>query len=390
MMRAVLLLEPRTATSSILSKTSNHHRVITPSCLAEPQGSCYYFLKSAMSDHQHDVNEKLVRPKTFDRLLEPDYSARTLIGGSTGAVSKLEQPPVKTNQQSVLVPVSVPSSLQRQNPSPKPLGYDIQVVASVPVTSDPNLLQEQDSVLECLGPLLGEPRTAVAPNKRPRTTRTADQHSRKMQEYPHSKRRRLSSGSSTSTSKKEEDEQGTKNKKEIGLTDHQAALWENRFKELAGFQQSFGHSLVPHKWSENLALATWVKRQRYQWKLREQGKRSTLTQERNDSLSELGFVWDSHNAIWEERFNELVEYKRVQGHTSVPSTDKNHSLSVWVQCQRRQWKLMKDEPVDSNDTPGYRIKQTRIEKLDALRFIWEPRKQNQQEEEGEMVDENYS
>jgi hypothetical protein len=160
---------------------------------------------------------------------------------------------------------------------------------------------------------------------------------------------------------------------DVGLTDHQAAMWTKRFGELVRFREKFGHCLVPHKWAENLALATWVKRQRYQWKLREQGKRSTLTKERRDALDNLGFVWDSHNAIWEERFNELVEFKRVHGHTSVPSTHKNHSLSVWVQCQRRQWKLLKDE-TGSRDTATYRMKQNRVDRLEALGFVWEPRK----------------
>jgi hypothetical protein len=355
--------------------------------------------EEAKKGHYHDgAHEEtiIVRPKTFDP--NQDYSAFTL--SSAVSPQPLAPPPSSLNnyheEDIVVGPVvcfSSSSILQRQNPSPKPMGRDFQVVASVPVGSDLDLLQDQDSVLECLGPLLG----GWTVNKRPTTiSRGADNLNEKIKHYfpDHlpAKRRRISSSTMSSTSVLDDpwtssegiggtcEERVPKKKKDIGVTDHQAALWDKRFHELVEFQRRFGHCLVPHKWSENLVLATWVKRQRYQWRLHEQRKRSTLIQERRDALSELGFVWDSHNATWEERFNELVEYKRLKGHTSVPSTDKNHTLSVWVQCQRRQWKLIKEEPVD---TPGYQMKQNRIERLEAMGFIWEPRKHHQREQEEE-------
>lgn len=289
------------------------------------------------------------------------------------------------------VPIIHPlASLKRQNPSPKPLGSRIKVVHEVTVSSDKDLLQNQESVLECLSPLLATSNAAVEGDKN---------------ESPRpSKKRRISTtgascevafgkkiGTPNDEDNYEDDEdeddattdlgQGSSanEEDEIGLTDHQAAMWTKRFEELVRFREKFGHCLVPHKWSENLALATWVKRQRYQYKLREQGKRSTLTKERRDALDALDFVWDSHNAIWEERFNELVEFRRVNGHTSVPSTHKNHTLSVWVQCQRRQWKLMKED-TSIKDSVTYRIKQSRVERLEALGFVWEPRKNQQHPE----------
>eukprot|EP00934_Nitzschia_sp_Nitz4_P002108 Nitzschia sp. Nitz4//scaffold256_size27904//11125//14572//NITZ4_008168-RA/size27904-snap-gene-0.11-mRNA-1//-1//CDS//3329544408//2108//frame0 len=227
----------------------------------------------------------------------------------------------------------------------------IYIVDTVPLHLNVDLVSNKDMFLECLGPLL------------------------RLNQNQHS-------GNTNTTSRGSNDvgpSQNDRSVDEVDLTDYQAALWKKRYRELIRFRERHGHCLVPHKWHENLALATWVKRQRYQWKLRQQGKRSTLTTDRLDALSRLGFVWDSHNATWEERFNELVEFKRLHGHTSVPTTYKNHSLSVWVQCQRRQWKLFKEDSQRSS-TPNS-LKEARVARLDTLGFIWEPRKQRSKTED---------
>ena len=89
---------------------------------------------------------------------------------------------------------------------------------------------------------------------------------------------------------------------------YQSQQWYERFQDLLKFRQSHGHCLVPHKWSSNVALAQWVKRQRYQYKLKKAGMHTTMTDERERALEQLGFVWDSHAAVWEERLNEIRIY----------------------------------------------------------------------------------
>ena len=81
----------------------------------------------------------------------------------------------------------------------------------------------------------------------------------------------------------------------------QTLQWKERYQELIDFQLRHGHCLVPNVWDENNRLAFWVKRQRYQYKLKKQGHHSTLSDAREQALERLGFVWDSHKAIWEER-----------------------------------------------------------------------------------------
>jgi hypothetical protein len=75
---------------------------------------------------------------------------------------------------------------------------------------------------------------------------------------------------------------------------------------------------------------------------------------------------ESATAIWEMRLQELIEYKSVNGHTSITHQD-NPKLLVWVKCQRRQYKLY-CVGQKSSMTPE------RISKLNAIGFCWNPRR----------------
>ena len=74
-----------------------------------------------------------------------------------------------------------------------------------------------------------------------------------------------------------------------------------------------------------------VKRQRYQHRAKQENRHSTLTAERQEMLEQLGFVWDSHALGWEERWQELREFKEKYGHCRVPKTyAANPQLAIWV------------------------------------------------------------
>ena len=132
----------------------------------------------------------------------------------------------------------------------------------------------------------------------------------------------------------------------LGLTDEAFAMvrfrasqmeqWGKRYQELIVFREEHGHCVVPLYYPANPTLSHWVKRQRCQYKLKVDGKHSTLTDERQSMLEELGFTWDSHNAAWDERFLELCRFKEEQGHCNVPSSfPENPPLAAWIKCQRR-------------------------------------------------------
>jgi hypothetical protein len=148
---------------------------------------------------------------------------------------------------------------------------------------------------------------------------------------------------------------------------YQAEQWFEKFEELLAFRKERDHCCVPHTFKENAALARWVKRQRYQYKLKAEDKPSTMTDERIVALENVGFVWDSHGAAWEERWIELREYRQATGHSNVPSNHpSNPQLATWVKCQRRQYKLFWGGKA-SNMTVE------RIATLESLGFEWELR-----------------
>lgn len=151
-------------------------------------------------------------------------------------------------------------------------------------------------------------------------------------------------------------------------TVHQAERWQQRFKELVDFKAEYGHCCVPSHWPQNAPLAQWVKRQRSQYKLKTEDKRSNMTDSRQKALEDLGFVWDSHAAFWEERLNELRAFRERHGHCNVPTKYlENQQLAIWAKCQRRQFKLYSQGHRHSNMT------MERIGKLSELGFVFCPR-----------------
>eukprot|EP00537_Pseudo-nitzschia_pungens_P007553 CAMPEP_0172355922 /NCGR_PEP_ID=MMETSP1060-20121228/294_1 /TAXON_ID=37318 /ORGANISM="Pseudo-nitzschia pungens, Strain cf. cingulata" /LENGTH=381 /DNA_ID=CAMNT_0013075787 /DNA_START=118 /DNA_END=1263 /DNA_ORIENTATION=+ len=154
----------------------------------------------------------------------------------------------------------------------------------------------------------------------------------------------------------------------VRFRSHQAESWMEKYEELLDFRLSNGHCLVPNQFPQNPPLAEWVKRQRYQYKLKGLGKHSSMTEDRVLALAKLGFVWNSHDAVWEERLKELKQYKNVYGNTNVPSKyEDNPQLAIWVKRQRRQYKFL-TEGKQSTMTPQ------RMQKLNEINFSWSGRK----------------
>ena len=157
-------------------------------------------------------------------------------------------------------------------------------------------------------------------------------------------------------------------KSKLQIRAHQTEQWYERHQELVEFQREHGHCVVPYHFTQNLPLALWVKRQRHQYKLKKEGSHSTMTDDREKALGELGFVWDSHKAVWQERLNELICFRNELGHCNVPAKfPENPQLAIWVKCQRRQYKLYCD-----GDRSNITLE--RIQKLSREGLVWNPRK----------------
>jgi hypothetical protein len=71
------------------------------------------------------------------------------------------------------------------------------------------------------------------------------------------------------------------------------------------------------------------------------------------------------NQQWGERFEDLKEFKRANGHCSVPyDHPPNPSLARWVKRQRYQYKLyIEGEPSAMTDE--------RLQALEAVGFVWD-------------------
>jgi len=169
----------------------------------------------------------------------------------------------------------------------------------------------------------------------------------------------------TSSSTTHEKSQADGDTANLSFRAFQAESWTEKFRELVDFRREYGHCLVPNSFPVNQALAAWVKRQRYQYKLKLDNRRSTLSDQRIRALNGIGFVWYSHVAAWDERLNELVRYKYRNGDCNVPSRyADNRQLALWVKRQRRQYKLYKEGQLSS-------MTRDRIARLEAIDFVWD-------------------
>jgi len=83
--------------------------------------------------------------------------------------------------------------------------------------------------------------------------------------------------------------------------DRYITQWNFRYGQLIEYKEKHGHCNVPQLYEPNKKLGTWVHyqrlgmwvgHQRTQYRLLQQGKQSSMTEERIDKLEEIGFVWD--------------------------------------------------------------------------------------------------
>ena len=142
--------------------------------------------------------------------------------------------------------------------------------------------------------------------------------------------------------------------------------WQMRLAELKAYKEKYGNTLVPKSYKANPQLSKWVKMQRFQYKLLQEGKPSRLKKERLEALEEIEFCWivRSRKVAWDVRFQELIEFKKLTNNCLVPMRNsENPQLGRWVEVQRKERKKwMKGEKSS--------ITAEHIQKLDSLGFVW--------------------
>ena len=108
--------------------------------------------------------------------------------------------------------------------------------------------------------------------------------------------------------------------------------WEEKYMLLKRFKEREGHCNVVQSHKEDGAnLGIWVSHQRV---MKKQGK---LDPDRRKILEEIGIEWVILSAKWDEIYALLEQYKKREGHCSVPQSHKEDdaNLGIWVNDQRQ-------------------------------------------------------
>lgn len=141
-----------------------------------------------------------------------------------------------------------------------------------------------------------------------------------------------------------------------------AEAWEERYNALCEWKDKHGTCLVPKAAG---LLGRWTSRQR------ELQKKGTLSGVRFEKLNAIGFVWDANELAFQERFQDLLEFRRQYGHPCVPST--HPGLGMWVAKLRGRYRQNK-------------LSSERVEKLNGIGFVWSPVDEDWMDNYNRLVD----
>ena len=168
--------------------------------------------------------------------------------------------------------------------------------------------------------------------------------------------------------------------------------WFQMYEALTRYHRKYGHCVVPHSFvSDDFVnapqqLGRWVRTQRQSFKEAQKkkdakgaGGRGHYAEgsERVKLLNELGFVWDPHEAAWQEGYEQLKLYLKDNEHIMVPSgfvTKDDFTLGQWVHKQRSEFKLAQKKK-DAKGAGGrghYAEGSKRVKLLNELGFVWDP------------------
>jgi len=88
-------------------------------------------------------------------------------------------------------------------------------------------------------------------------------------------------------------------------------------------------------------------------------------------LEEEGFVWAQKRGefVWHKQFQNLLLFKRQNGHCLVPT--KFRGLGRWVSEQRSMFKKFRSSDGSNSYRIHHDVVKKRIEELNRIEFIWD-------------------
>ena len=122
--------------------------------------------------------------------------------------------------------------------------------------------------------------------------------------------------------------------------------WDDNIKLVEQFRKHNGHCRIPVAHPQ---LGSFVKLVRRDYKNFCQGKKTSMTSEREAQLRAYDFIFEGGKTpqraagpkkAWSERLEELIQYKNEFGHTVVPQN--SGQLGAWVHSQRVHYKKYKE------------------------------------------------
>jgi hypothetical protein len=121
-------------------------------------------------------------------------------------------------------------------------------------------------------------------------------------------------------------------------------LWLEKYQLMVEFANQYGPKVFPSMTNypqydpKYKILKGWI---RWQRKYNTMG---TLEEWRFDLLSKIGFDFNPFETRWNEKYQELIEFKEIYGHCNVPTNTKVYKkLGVWVQTQRQYRETLSKE-----------------------------------------------
>ena len=154
----------------------------------------------------------------------------------------------------------------------------------------------------------------------------------------------------------------------------QRSTFDERFEDLLKFKLKFGYCNVPVLKSseyEYSSLGHWCGTLRTSYRKMEMGKpllgTPFLSQENIRRLENLGFLWNQKQNIFDERFEELMEFKEKFGHCFVPCKKSNEYrlLSQWCKRLRNSYKS-----IQNGEKPHCKLTDHHIRRLEEAGFKW--------------------
>jgi hypothetical protein len=137
--------------------------------------------------------------------------------------------------------------------------------------------------------------------------------------------------------------------------------FDDQMEDLKRFKETHGHANVTIP--EEKSLGHFCAKARYSRK--NPGKGVKMTDERIAAFDALGFIWTSKEYVtrsFDERINDLEEYKQTHGHVNVK---RNEDISLYQFCAAVRHSLKQPEKDGTR-----KLTEERMAKLDALGFKW--------------------